>query len=87
MQDTWNYYLGTVTELSHTTIHPPLLSDIVDFIDSHPQNFTSSLESIPPLIQFNFQTNQEYLAYVLSDEPMHYHFGFEKFLWEVSVYS
>ena len=89
MQDTWNYYLGTVTELSHTTVHPPLLSDIVDFIDSHTQHqiLTQSLESIPPLIQFNFQTNQEYLAYVLSDEPMHYHFGFEKFLWEVSVYS
>jgi 5'-3' exonuclease len=88
MHDTWHYYLGNVTQLAHTTMHPPLLSDMVETLDrNQTQNPQQSFENLPPLIEFHFQTNQEYLAYVLSDEPMHYHFGFEKFLWEVSVYS
>lgn len=88
MHDTWHYYLGSVTQLEHTTMHPPLLSDMVEILESQTHNNPQqAFENIPPLIEFHFQTNQEYLAYVLSDEPMHYHFGFEKFLWEVSVYS
>jgi 5'-3' exonuclease len=90
MHDTWHYYLGNVTQLAHTTMHPPLLSDMVEILDQNQttqNNPQQSFENLPPLIEFHFQTNQEYLAYVLSDEPMHYHFGFEKFLWEVSVYS
>ena len=88
MHDTWHYYLGNITQLAHTTMHPPLLSDMVEVLDSQTQNNPQqAFENIPPLTEFHFQSNQEYLAYVLSDEPMHYHFGFEKFLWEVSVYS
>lgn len=88
MHDTWHYYLGNITQLAHTTMHPPLLSDMVEILNSQTHNNPQqAFENIPPLTEFHFQTNQEYLAYVLSDEPMHYHFGFEKFLWEVSVYS
>lgn len=88
MHDTWHYYLGNITQLAHTTMHPPLLSDMVEILDQNQtQNPQQAFENIPPLTEFHFQTNQEYLAYVLSDESMHYHFGFEKFLWEVSVYS
>ena len=89
MHDTWHYYLGNVTQLAHTTMHPPLLSDMVETLDQNQKqtSTTQLFENLPPLTEFHFQTNQEYLAYVLSDEPMNYHFGFEKFLWEVSVYS
>ena len=90
MHDTWHYYLGNITQLAHTTMHPPLLSDMVEVLDSQThqtQTPTQIFENLTPLTEFHFQSNQEYLAYVLSDEPMHYHFGFEKFLWEVSVYS
>ena len=88
MHDTWHYYLGNITQLAHTTMHPPLLSEMVEVLDSQTQNNPQqAFENLPPLTEFHFQSNQEYLAYVLSDEPMHYHFGFEKFLWEVSVYS
>ena len=83
MHDTWEYYLGRLAVLEHTTDAPPLLTDIVNTLQGfHPQQ----LAPIAPLQTLNFNNSQEYLAYVLSETPMQYDFTFSKMLWEVHVH-
>jgi 5'-3' exonuclease len=83
MNDTWEYYLGRLSKLEYTTDAPPLLGDIVETLqDFQPQQ----IESIAPLQKLEFQNNEDYLAYVLSETPMTYDFTFSKMLWEVHVH-
>jgi 5'-3' exonuclease len=83
MRDTWDYYLGRLSKLEYTTDAPPLLQDISDTLqDFHPQQ----LDDIKPLQILDFETNEDYLAYVLSESAMKYDFTFSKMLWEVHVH-
>jgi 5'-3' exonuclease len=75
MAETWDYYLGVNNHLELYITSPPLVTDLVKEV------FQPNL-LIEPIVKFSFQTTKEYLDYVLSDEPLEYHFGFEKFLWE-----
>lgn len=77
MEETWNYYLGKKSDLECYVSSPPLVTDLVQQLSQ-----THLLSSVQPLFTLSFQTNQDYLNYVLSSEPLAYHFGFEKFLWE-----
>ena len=83
MRDTWEYYLGRLAVLEYTTDAPPLLGDVVETL----QNFhTQQIDSIAPLEHLVFDTDEDYLAYVLSDTPMTYDMTFSKMLWEVHVH-
>jgi len=83
MCDTWEYYLGRLSKLEYSTDAPPLLNDITGTLQKfHP----SQIHSIAPLQQLEFETNEEYLAYVLSETPMKYDMTFSKMLWEVHVH-
>jgi 5'-3' exonuclease len=83
MRDTWEYYLGRLTKLEYITDAPPLLQDITYTLhDFQP----SQMDSITPLQILDFKTNEDYLAYVLSESAMKYDFTFSKMLWEVHVH-
>jgi hypothetical protein len=86
MSDTWDYYLGRLSVLEHSIDSPPLLGDIVKVLQS-PEFHPRQLDTITPLQRLIFNSNEDYLAYVLSDTPMKYDFTFSKMLWEVHVHG